>query len=88
MDVNSAIKISIHLLITIACFAFVFWQSLQCIQKYIAKPQGTKLSLHSASQIHEFPTMTICAYHPYDEDHLKICGVRYCNYILSNLKIF
>ena len=81
MDINSAIKISIHFSITIACFTFVLWQSVQCIQKYIAKPQGTKLSLHSTSQIHEFPAMTICSSHPYDKDHLKRCGLRYSSYI-------
>ena len=76
MDINSAIKISTHFLITIACFAFVLWQSVQCIQKSMTNPQGTKLSLHSTSQIPEFPSMTICSSHPYDKDHLDRCGLR------------
>ena len=77
MDINSAIKISTHFLITIACFAFVLWQSIQCIEKYIAKPQGTKLSLLHTSEINQFPAITICEIsNKYDIDHLNRCGLR------------
>ena len=60
IDVNSAIKRSAYFSISLACFAFVSWQSVQCIQKYIEKPQGTKLTLQHTSEIPQFPSITIC----------------------------
>ena len=78
-DVNSAIKQSTYVSISLACFAFVFWQSVQCIEKYIENPIGTKLSLQRTSEIHKFPALTICAFDWSDtsKDHLKSCGLRY-----------
>ena len=78
-DVNSAIKQSAYVSISLACFAFVFWQSVQCIEKYIENPIGTKLSLQRTSEIHKFPALTICAFDWSDtsKDHLKSCGLRY-----------
>ena len=78
-DVNSAIKQSTYVSISLACFAFVFWQSVQCIEKYMKNLQGTKLSLQRTSEIHQFPAITICPYNPsnkYDTNHLKRCGLR------------
>ena len=78
-DANSAIKQSAYGSISLACFAFVMWQSVQCIEKYIEKPQGTKLSLKHTSQINQFPAITICLYssnNKFDKDHLKKCGLR------------
>ena len=85
-DINSAIKQSIYVSISLACFIFVFWQSLQCIEKYREKPQGTKLSLQSTSEIHQFPAITICPWYNdlYNEDHLEKCGLRYDNLFHCN----
>ena len=78
IDVNSAIKQSATVSISLACLAFVFWQSVQCIEKYIENPQGTKLSLQRTSELHHFPAITICtAVQKYDQKHLKKCGLRY-----------
>lgn len=77
IKVYTVIKRLIYFVITFACFAFVSWQSVQCIQKYLEKPQGTKLTLQHISEIPQFPAITIC--HRYDEDHLKKCGLRYDN---------
>ena len=82
-EVNSAIKQSTYVSISLTCYAFVLWQTVQCIGKYVEKPQGTKLSLHHTSQIHQFPAITICdgsggsRSESYDTDHLKKCGLRY-----------
>ena len=78
IDVNAAIKHAIYFAITLACFAYVFWQSVQCIEKYIDNPQGTKLSLQRTSELHQFPAITICS-EEYDKDHLEKCGLRYDN---------
>ena len=75
IDVNSAIKQSATVSISLACLAFVFWQSVQCIEKYIENPQGTKLSLQRTSKLHQFPAITICR--KSDKNHLKRCGLRY-----------
>ena len=85
IDVNSAIKQSATVSISLACLAFVFWQSVQCIDKYIKNPQGTKLSLHHTSEIHQFPAITICPRNPskHKYDHLKKCGLRYENLFYS-----
>ena len=78
IDLNAAIKQSTYFSITLACFAIVLWQCVQCIDKYIAKQQGTKLSLQHTSKINQFPAITICAAwsDTYDKDHLKKCGLR------------
>ena len=76
--VNAAIKRSTYFTITLACFAFVLWQSVQCIEKYLSRPQGTKLSLHHTSEVQQFPAITICAPWDgmYDKDHLNRSGLR------------
>ena len=82
IDVNIVIKHLTYFSITFGCFAFVLWQSVQCIEKYIEKPQGTRLSLQHASKIHQFPAITICPAilsNTYDADHLIKCGLRYDN---------
>ena len=82
INIYTVIKRLIYFSITFACFAFVSWQSVQCIQKYIEKPQGTKLTLQHISEIPQFPAITICPaslYDTYDEDHLNKCGLRYDN---------
>ena len=87
-DVNSAIKQSAYVLISLACFAFVFWQSVQCIEKYIENPHGTKLSLRHTSKIHQFPAITICPCNydlksQFNRTHLKICGLRYVTNLIE-----
>ena len=79
IDINSIIKLCTYFSISPACFAFVMCQSVQCIEKYIEKPQGTKLSLKHTSQINQFPAITIClcsSNNKFDKDHLKKCGLR------------
>ena len=94
IDVNSAIKQSAYFSISLACFAFVLWQSVQCIGKYIENPQGTKLSLQRTSEIHQFPAITICPNRypyqklKYDIAHLKRCGLRYENTLTTTPKLF
>ena len=84
-DVNSGIKQSAYVSISLACFAFVLWQSVQCIEKYINNPQGTKLSLQRTSKLHQFPAITICpAFQMYDEKQLKKCGLRYDKLFIHN----
>ena len=89
IDVKSTIKQSAYVSISLACFAFVFWQIVQCIEKFIENPQGTKLSLQHTSEIHQFPAITICPldyYLEYENDHLKECGLRYDDLFYSATK--
>ena len=82
IDIKSVIKRYTYFAITLACFAFVLWKSVQCFEKYIENPQSTKLSLQHISEIHQFPAITICPYlasNKYDKAHLKRCGLRYEN---------
>ena len=87
IDIKSIIKRLTYFSISLACFTFVLWQSVQCIEKYIEKPQGTKLSLKHTSQINQYPAISICPYDKgskFDEDHLKRCGLRYENIFFSD----
>ena len=86
-NINSAIKQSTYVSISLACFVFVFWQSVQCIEKYINNPQGTKLSLQRTSELHQFPAITICS-EEYDKDHLEKCGLRYDKLFILQVKKF
>ena len=79
INVKSAIKQSVYLSISLACFSFVLWQGVLCVEKYIDKAQATKLSLVHTSEIHQCPALTICAHdisNKYDKDHLNRCGLR------------
>ena len=42
-----------------ACLAFVIWQTIQCMEKYIDKPQATKISMKKSADL-SFPSVTIC----------------------------
>ena len=85
-NINSGIKQSVYVSISLACFGFVFWQSVQCIEKYIENPQGTKLRLQRTSELHQFPAITICPFQKYDEDNLKKCGLRYDKLFVLQVK--
>ena len=93
LNVKSVIKTFIYFLVFLTCFAFVSWQCVQCIEKYIEKPQGTKLSLQQTSEIQQFPAITICAnalIHRYDKQYLQKCGLRYdffCSWLSYYCKI-
>ena len=62
--------------VTILCFAFVLWQSIQCVTKYTEKDQGTKLSIENTAHL-PFPAITICGYPVYNLAEIKKCGNRY-----------
>ena len=88
IDVKSFIKTIIYFSVSLACFVFVFWQSVLCIEKYIGKPQGTKLSLQHTSEIPQFPAITICPSEiedKYNSSELNRCGLRYDFYHLIDL---
>ena len=62
--------------VTILCFAFVLWQSIQCATKYTEKHQGTKLTIENTAHL-PFPAITICGYPAYNLKELKKCENRY-----------
>ena len=41
------------------CLGFVIWQIIECITKYIEKPQGTDVRQKKASEL-PFPAVTVC----------------------------
>ena len=43
-----------------SCLGFVIWQTMSCTQKYIDKPQMTKVSLKESSGLPSSPAITIC----------------------------
>ena len=51
--------ISLNHWINGVCLAFVIWQTIQCIAKYIDKPRGTAINLKKAANL-SFPDVTIC----------------------------
>ena len=46
--------------------AFVIWQTIQCMEKYIDKPQATKISMKKSGNL-SFPAITICGSFGKDE---------------------
>ena len=60
-----------------ACLAFVIWQTIQCIAKYIDKPQGTAISMKKSANL-PFPDVTICGKEMrLNETYLQnVCGLR------------
>ena len=69
-------------LIILGCITFVFYQTYQCFEKYVGKPQGTKLSIDFNGR-HKFPAITVCAnpteigtVKPYNKEILDDCGIK------------
>ena len=41
------------------CLAFVIWQTIQCMTRYVQKPQGTIVTMEKSSNV-PFPSITVC----------------------------
>ena len=54
------------------CIAFVLWQSIKCMTRYIQKPKGTTVSMAKSSQVVPFPAITVCGF--FEPDYLKMGG--------------
>ena len=77
--------ISLSCWINGVCLAFVIWQTIQCMAKYIDKPRATAISMKKSANI-SFPGVTICGSFGKDKDgkemglnhtHLQnVCGLR------------
>ena len=69
-----------------SCLGFVIWQTMSCTQKYIDKPQMTKVSLKESSELESSPAITICGSfgrpgnndeYRFNKTHLEdICGIK------------
>ena len=69
-----------------SCLGFVIWQTISCTQKYINKPQMTKVSLKDSSELPSSPEITICGSfgRPEEDDEIRfnkthledICGIK------------
>ena len=67
------------------CLAFVIWQTIKCMTKYIEKPKGTEISMKQSANV-SFPVITVCGLFGKDEygddmglneTHLQnVCGIR------------
>lgn len=72
------VQFTISLVILVSCLSVVAWQTWNCLEKYMEKPQGTKLSVEYTAG-HIFPAITICV-NPdnsiYNKDLLADCGVK------------
>ena len=70
-----AIISKISFAVTLTCFVFVSWQSIQCLRKYREKYQGTRLNLVNTANL-PFPAITICdGYTRYNKTKLLQCGI-------------
>ena len=71
--------------INLSCLGFVIWQIIQCMTKYILKPQGTTVSMKKSANL-PFPTISVCGSFGKDMDghdmglnetYLQnVCGIR------------
>ena len=67
------------------CLAFVIWQTIKCMTKYIENPKGTEISMKKSANV-SFPAITVCGLFGKAEDGLDIrfnetylqnvCGIR------------
>ena len=56
---KKSFKEFISYLITGSCLGFVIWQTIQCMTKYIQRPQGTTITMKKSANV-SFPTISIC----------------------------
>ena len=71
--------------INVSCLVFVIWQTIQCVTKYIQKPQGTAVSMKKSANL-SFPAISVCgSFGKYslgndmglNETYLQsVCGIR------------
>ena len=71
--------------INLSCLGFVIWQIIQCMTKYIQKPQGTSISMKKSASL-SFPAISVCGLFGKDEDKddmglnetylQNVCGIR------------
>ena len=66
------------------CIAFVIWQTIGCVTKYVEKPQGARIQMKKSSEM-PFPDITICgvfsklgkAFYGFNNTYLQqYCGFR------------
>ena len=77
-------KFGIHLIVFILCLGYVILQCYQCIEKYVANPQGTFLTVDYGGN-QPFPGMTICP-HDYNLAKQKDDQYKYFSSTLSVLE--
>ena len=67
-----------------SCLGFAIWQTIQCMTKYIQKPQGSTVSMKKSADL-SFPTISVCGSFGKDsgkemglnETYLEnVCGIR------------
>ena len=71
------LRICLSMMIIAICYSITSWQTMQCIAKFLDKPQGTKLSIENA-KLHPYPAITICPLEPsktYNENILQDCKI-------------
>ena len=70
--------------INVSCLGFVIWQTIQCMTKYIQKPQGTTVSMKKSTNL-SFPAISVCGSFGkvdgqdigFNETYLQnVCGIR------------
>ena len=67
------------------CLAFVIWQTIKCMTKYIEKPKGTEISMKQSADV-PFPVITVCGQYGATNGHYgdginksylqNVCGIR------------
>ena len=67
-------------IVSFACIAFVGWQSIKCIMKYLNLPTGTSVSIKYIDRIgyDQFPAITICPLEAdgFNKKRLKECNIQ------------
>ena len=77
IDPRIWIKSFLSYSIVIACFSIVSWQAIQCLIKYLDKPQAAKFYLDYTYN-HPFPAITVCPKnisHRFNPIDLHVCNV-------------
>ena len=71
---------SFSVIVSFACIAFVGWQSIKCIMKYLNLPTGTSVRITNIDRIglNQFPAITICPWEAegFNDERLKECNIR------------
>ena len=66
--------------VSFTCIAFVGWQSIKCIMKFLNLPTGTSVSIKYIDRIsyEQFPAITICPREAegFNEERLKECNIQ------------
>ena len=75
-NISESFAFILGTLINVTIGSILVWQCIQCVTKFVEKPQGTTVIMQLSKNV-SFPVITICGLFPFNKSYLEeICRIR------------